>query len=151
MATPPPSPFAFESFSSELSESYNLNSSSAEEEEEKKRISAKHLLSKRDNNSGTSYKGKLLASAPISSLKRSKSDEPLIYQTSEGNEDAFVPDRVEINFNDSFGSWDERRFKLSLLCDDSKDEVELQMEKEDKEKTDDHVDKEGKKREEDEK
>ncbi|CAA2970642.1 Hypothetical predicted protein [Olea europaea subsp. europaea] len=86
MAMPTPSPFAMANYSSQVGESSSLNSSTGDEEETK-RISDKHLLSKNCNNSGTIYQGKLLAAAPISSLKSLKSGQPLIYQTSEGNGD----------------------------------------------------------------
>ncbi|CAA2970643.1 Hypothetical predicted protein [Olea europaea subsp. europaea] len=71
MAMPTPSPFAIANSSDESS---GLNSSMGREEETK-RISDKHLFSKNCNNSGTVYKGKLLAGAPISSLKNSKSED----------------------------------------------------------------------------
>ncbi|KAL2526001.1 Uncharacterized protein Adt_11055 [Abeliophyllum distichum] len=131
IAMPPPSPFAFANSLSDVPETSSQNSSRAELEK-KKRVSDKHLLSKNGSNSGINYKGKLLA-APVSSLKRSKSDQPLIYQTLEGNGGAFILDGVEISFNISFGSWDEKRFKLALLYDDSEDEEELQMKKEEDE------------------
>ncbi|CAA2970645.1 Hypothetical predicted protein [Olea europaea subsp. europaea] len=134
MAMPKPSPFAMANYSSQVGKSSGLNSSTGDEEETK-RISDKHLLSKNCNNSGTIYKGKLLAAAPISSLKSSKSGQPLIYQTSEGNGGAFVLDGVEIHFNFSIRPWDERRFKLALLYDDSEDEEEKQMKKEEDKET----------------
>ncbi|KAL2548991.1 hypothetical protein Fot_10521 [Forsythia ovata] len=131
MAMPPPSPFAFANSLSDVPEN-SSRISSRSEVGKKKRVSDKHLLSKNGNNSLINYKGKLLA-APVSSLKRSKSDEPLIYQTFEGNGGAFILDGVEIYFNISFGSWDEKSFKLALLYDDSDDEEELQMKKEEDE------------------
>ncbi|CAA2970646.1 Hypothetical predicted protein [Olea europaea subsp. europaea] len=145
MAMPTPSPFAIANSSDESSG----QNSSMGHEEETKRISDKHLFSKNCNNSGTVYKGKLLASAPISSLKSSKSGEPLIYQRSEGNDCALVLDGVEIHFNFSLRPRDERRFKLALLYDDSEDEEEKQMTKEEEEKEKPYVDadKEGKGRE----
>ncbi|CAA2970640.1 Hypothetical predicted protein [Olea europaea subsp. europaea] len=126
MAMPTPSPFAIANSSDESS---GLNSSMGHEEETN-RISDKHLFSKKCNNSGIVYKGKLLAATRISSLKSSKSGEPLIYLRSK--------------------EMDEGRFKLALLYDDSEDEEEKQMKKEDEEAKENpyvDADKEGKGRE----
>ncbi|CAA2970641.1 Hypothetical predicted protein [Olea europaea subsp. europaea] len=115
MEMPTPSPFAIANSSAQVGERSGLNSSMGDEEE-RKRISDKHLLYKNCNNSGTIYKEKRLAAAPIASLKSSKSGKPLIYQTYEGNDGAFV-----------LHVW---TLILISRFDDSEDEEEKQMKKE---------------------
>ncbi|CAA2970647.1 Hypothetical predicted protein [Olea europaea subsp. europaea] len=66
---PIPSPFAIAKSSAQVGERSGMNSCMGDEEETK-RISDKHSLSKNCNDSGTIYKEKRLAAAPIASLKK---------------------------------------------------------------------------------
>ncbi|KAL2526002.1 Uncharacterized protein Adt_11056 [Abeliophyllum distichum] len=104
------SPFVLANSSSENSR----GNSSRGEEGKKETISRKH-----DDDSGKrSTKGKLF-SAPVSSLRRSKSDDPLVYHE---NSAEFIIDDIEISKCISFRSLDERTLKFDFRLDDSEDE-----------------------------
>ncbi|KAL2548992.1 Uncharacterized protein Fot_10522 [Forsythia ovata] len=90
------SPFVLANSSSEKSS----GNSSRDEEVKKERISRKH-----EDSGKKSTKGKLF-SAPVSSLKRSKSDDPLVYH--EHSAAFIIDDDVEISKCISFRSLDGR-------------------------------------------
>ncbi|KAL2549079.1 hypothetical protein Fot_10609 [Forsythia ovata] len=96
------SPFVLANSSSEKSS----GNSSRDEEVKKERISRKH-----EDSGKKSTKGKLF-SAPVSSLKRSKSDDPLVYH--EHSAAFIIDDDVEISKCISFRSLDGRTLKFDF-------------------------------------